>query len=225
MVFLGDIPSLGRRAIDGQHLIYFADPMCSWCWGFSPVIAAISQAWGERAPIRLILGGLRPGTREAMTPAARQEIAGHWRHVHEASGQAFVTAALDAEGFVYDTDPAARAVVLARRSGSTRGLAFLRLAHEAFYAQGRDVTSSSVLADIAADLGLDRETFLAALDSEDLKQETWRDYAISRGAGVTGFPTLIAGPRPDGTFMAISRGYQPADIVLPMIERWMAVAA
>ena len=145
--------------------------------------------------------------------------------VHEASGQVFVTGAFNDEGFTYDTDPAARAVVLARRSGPARGLAFLRSAHEAFYARGRNVTSSSVLADIAADLGLDRETFLATLDSKELKQETWRDYAISRGAGVTGFPTLIAGPRADGTFMAITRGFQPTDIVLPMIERWMAVSA
>jgi len=211
--------------MDGQHLIYFADPMCSWCWGFSPVIAAIGHAWGERAPIRLIMGGLRPGAREAMTSAARQEIADHWRHVHEASGQVFVSGALNDEGFTYDTDPAARAVVLARRSGPARGLAFLRSAHEAFYAQGRNITSPSVLADIAMDLGLDRETFIATLDSKELKQETWRDYAISRGAGVTGFPTLIAGPRADGTFMAITRGFQPTDIVLPMIERWMAVTA
>jgi hypothetical protein len=26
----------------GRQLVYFADPMCSWCYGFSPVIAAIA---------------------------------------------------------------------------------------------------------------------------------------------------------------------------------------
>ena len=24
--------------MDGPHLIYFSDPMCSWCYGFSPVL-------------------------------------------------------------------------------------------------------------------------------------------------------------------------------------------
>jgi putative protein-disulfide isomerase len=28
---------------DQKHLVYFADPMCSWCYGFSPVIAALEQ--------------------------------------------------------------------------------------------------------------------------------------------------------------------------------------
>jgi protein-disulfide isomerase-like protein with CxxC motif len=29
-------------------LWYFADPMCSWCWGFSPVIGAIKETYSER---------------------------------------------------------------------------------------------------------------------------------------------------------------------------------
>jgi len=44
------------------HLIYFADPMCSWCWGFAPVIAQVRERYGEALPVRLVLGGLRPGT-------------------------------------------------------------------------------------------------------------------------------------------------------------------
>ena len=48
------------------HLVYFADPMCSWCWGFAPVINAIRGRYGERLPVRLIVGGLRPGTTEPM---------------------------------------------------------------------------------------------------------------------------------------------------------------
>lgn len=211
--------------MDGRQLIYFTDPMCSWCWGFSPVIQEIEGALGDQAPIRLVLGGLRPGTTEPMTPEGRENTRAHWRHVHEASGQAFVAGAMDQDDFIYDTDPAARAVVVARRSGPNKALAYLRLAHAAFYAQGRDVTSPEVLADLAAEIDLDRAAFLAALASEDAKQETWRDYAVSRGAGVTGFPTLIAGPQADGNYLAITRGFLPARVIMPKIEQWMSVAA
>src|SRR5689334_9238109 len=75
-----------EAAMDGPHLIYFSDPMCSWCYGFSPVIEAVRRAYGDALPIRLVMGGLRPGTEKAMTPEAAREIAGHWTHVHEASG-------------------------------------------------------------------------------------------------------------------------------------------
>jgi len=45
-----------------KELIYFVDPMCSWCWDFSPVILSISQAFPGRVPVRVVLGGLFPGT-------------------------------------------------------------------------------------------------------------------------------------------------------------------
>ena len=99
--------------MDGPHLIYFADPMCSWCYGFSPVIADIRRAFGRALPIRLVMGGLRPGTEQPMTEAAKTEIKGHWTHVAEASGLPFDGGVLDIPGFRYDTDPAARAVPFA----------------------------------------------------------------------------------------------------------------
>ncbi len=206
-------------------MIYFADPMCSWCWGFSPVIGAVAEAFGSQLPIRLVMGGLRPGTTTPMTDAAREEVRGHWRHVTEASGQPFGPAALSKPGFVYDTDPAARAVVAMRRLAPDQALAFLARTHRAFYLEGEDVTDAEVLTTLAEGLGVDGPVFAAALGDEEVRQETWRDYAISRNAGVSGFPTLILGPRHDGAYVAISRGFSPAATVLRAIADLTTVGA
>jgi len=208
---------------DAPHLIYFADPMCSWCWGFVPVMAAVRKIWGDDLPIRLVMGGLRPGTDTPMTDKAKADTKGHWGHVHEASGQPFDYGFFDREGFVYDTDPAARAVVLARRSDETLALALLVRIQGAFYAQNQDVTNFDVLAGLAAELGFDRDGFRERLGDDALKFQTWQDYGVSQRAGVTGFPTLIAGPHHDGTYVMISRGYNTPEVVLPMIERWLEV--
>lgn len=211
--------------MEGRHLIYFSDPMCSWCYGFAPVIGAIREAFGERLPIRLVMGGLRPGTTEPMSEEAKRSIREHWTHVTEASGQPFDGAVLDREGFIYDTDPAARAVVLLRRNHPNLALDYLARLQSAFYAENRDVTSAEVLADIAADMGVNRDGFLAQLDTVDARQETWRDYAVSQRAGVTGFPTLVAGPNEEGVFGVVTRGYAPGDQVLAVLETWMADVA
>ena len=209
--------------MDSLQFVYFADPMCSWCWGFSPVIEQIAARYGEAIPVRLVLGGLRPGTTEPMTPEARATLAGHWHEVEHASGQPFdYDGFAGHDGFVYDTDPAARATVMVRRAHPDKALAFLTRVQRAFYADNQDVTSPAVLAELAAEFGLERDGFAERLASDDIKNETWGDYALSQRAGVTGFPTLVAGPGEDGTYGAVTRGFQPAEAILPMIGRWLS---
>ena len=208
--------------MDSLQFVYFADPMCSWCWGFSPVIEQIAARYGAAVPVRLVVGGLRPGTTEPMTAQARETLCGHWREVEAASGQPFAYGLTERDGFIYDTDPAARATVMVRRAFPDKALAFLSRVQRAFYAENLDVTSPAVLADLAAEFGLAREGFEAQLASEDVKRETWSDYAISQRAGVTGFPTLVAGPGKDGTYGAVTRGFQPAEVILPVVHQWLS---
>ncbi len=208
--------------MDGAHLVYFADPMCSWCWGFAPVIEAAARAYGARLPVRLVMGGLRPGTTEPMSEKARSEVRHHWDAVARASDQAFDYRTLDRDGFIYDTDPPSRAVVLARRVEPLVALTFLGRVQRAFYAEGQDVTSPAVLADLAGAHGFDRAAFAAGLDDPSIKEETWRDYALSQRAGVTGFPTLIVGPQVDATFAMVSQGFNTLAPVAARIEAWLA---
>lgn len=208
----------------GPHLVYFADPMCSWCWGFSPVVETIRQRFTDTVPIRLVMGGLRPQTTKPMDDAAKRTTRTHWEHVHEASSQPFDFTFFDREGFVYDTDPAARAVVVVRRSSMEAALDYLRLVQAAFYAENRDVTDEVVLADLAEQAGQNREDFLEAFRSEEAKQETWRDYGISHQSGISGFPTLIAGEGRSNRYSAVTRGYQSASHVVPLIAQWLAAA-
>ena len=54
-----------------MNLIYIADPMCSWCYGFGKTIAELLAEPGEAAPLQLalVMGGLRPFTTEPMAVA------------------------------------------------------------------------------------------------------------------------------------------------------------
>jgi|SRR5579859_2483543 len=203
------------------HLIYFSDPMCSWCYGFSPVVENIRRTFGRSLPVRIVMGGLRPGAEKPMTEEAKLEIVDHWTNVQDATGLAFNGSGMSAPGFIYDTDPAARAVVVARRDGEEMAAAYLVRAQQAFYAEGRDVTTQAVLLEIADELGIDADAFLEAWASDAAKQETWRDYAISQRAGVTGFPTLVAGPNDEGVFGVVTRGYAPAEQVIPILKEWL----
>jgi putative protein-disulfide isomerase len=210
--------------MDGKfHLIYFADPMCSWCYGFSPVIAAVQTRYGEALPVHLILGGLRAGATEPMGAEDMASIREHWEHVHELTGQPFDWRFFERDHFVYDTEPACRAVVVLRRQGPETAMAALRRLHETFYAGNRDITDAQTLAGIAAELGVDRDRFLADWHSEEAKAHTKQDFALTQGSGVQGFPTLIAGRADDDGYSLITRGYQPVEAVTDILERWLSM--
>ena len=202
------------------QLLYFADPMCSWCWGFSPVIDTVRQRFGDQLPMQLILGGLYPGTKNALDEASKQTIREHWVHVHDASGQPFDFSFFEREDFVYDTEPPSRAIVAVRHSNPELAFPFLKTVHRAFYTENKDVTDREVLCDLAAQAGLSRETFATALDSEEILRETHRDFAIARQAGINGFPTLLVGSDSQG-YGIVTHGYQPSEKIEAVIEAWL----
>lgn len=202
------------------QLIYFADAMCSWCYGFAPVISALREAH-PNLPIQLINGGLRPGNTKIMDAKAKADIRGHWEHVHQASNQPFDFSLFDRDDFVYDTEPAARAVVLVRNADEAQTLPYFARVQSAFYAEGRDVTKADVLADLAQEFGFDRTAFLAAFAEEEAKVQAMTDFQVSQRTGVTGFPTLIAGTGQQEGWRLVTQGYRPPAAVLSTIDQWL----
>ena len=95
------------------RLLYVMDPMCSWCWGFAPVVEALATQAAERGvPMQLVLGGLRRD-QVAIDAAARVRYLGYWQAVNASTGQLFNFDEGLPLGMRYDTEPACRAVVTA----------------------------------------------------------------------------------------------------------------
>src|SRR3546814_15364283 len=96
----------------------------------------------------------------------------HWNNVEEASSLPFTDKAITADGFIYDTEPACRAIVAVRTlAAQTTFAAFSALQH-AFYAEGLDITKADVLAKVCVDvlnergISIDRQAFLNTLTSK-----------------------------------------------------------
>jgi len=149
-------------------------------------------------------------------------IRSHWEHVRDATAQPFDFGFFDRDDFVYDSHPAARAVVAMRDLMPQATLPFFRAVQHAFYASNADVTRIDTLVALAAAMGGPQANLRAALAIEANDRETWTDYAIAQKTGVTGFPTLIAGTGADNRYTLITQGYQPEASVLALIDAWQS---
>ena len=201
------------------EFIYVGDPMCSWCWGFAPVLDQLQANF--TIPIRVVAGGLRPGpAAEPLNDQMRARLAHHWEQVAERSGQPFDNTFLQRnDGWVYDTELADTAIVTMRHLDADQTLSFFARLQRAFYAEGVDVTDPAVYPDLLAGYEVDRDQFMNLLTSPEMKEKTWADFAEARRLGVTGFPTLLLdeGDR----LVAASPGYVPAESLIPAIRDWI----
>jgi putative protein-disulfide isomerase len=206
------------------RLVYFADPMCSWCYGFAPVIEALADRFEDRLPIHVVMGGLRAGNTEPMSEEDKATIREHWTRVAAMTGQPFDMSFFDRQGFVYDTEPACRAVVTARRLMPRMALPFMARIQQAFYAENRDMTAAKEIALVAEEAGFDRAEFGAAFAGYETRSETVRDFMTAEALGIRGFPTLIAGSEGRG-YALLTHGYRPLEDLAEPLERWLAAGA
>lgn len=204
-------------------LWYFADPMCSWCWGFTPAISAIKESYSDRLKIALMLGGLRPGTTEPVTPKFREETLHHWQDVHQMTGQPFAFEGAMPEGFVYDTEPASRAVIAVAEINPEATFPYFKSVQSAFYTQGQDVTKTDALAELAKQYNIDKPKFLERFESEDVKNKMRAHFRIAREAGVRGFPTIVLQAKSGQKLL--TNGCRPLEELRPELEAWLAETA
>ena len=203
-----------------NQILYFADPMCSWCWGFSPVIQKIADSYRNQLTVQIHLGGLRAGNTKVMDNDQRMYILNHWFSVNEASGQPFEFSFQMPEGFVYDTEPACRAVKTMQIMNQQQDLNYFSAIQQAFYAENKDVTQTTVLSKLAMNHDVTQQDFEELFESDDLRQRTNSDFVLSQRMGVNGFPTIIGKKADD--YVYITQGFQLFEQVEKTIDKWLS---
>ena len=204
----------------GKHVLFFGDPMCSWCWGFAPELVHLINQAHSHAHFHVVMGGLRPGTNESWDEAMRGYIRHHWQDVEAKTGQPFDFARFDDHDFVYDTEPGCRAVVTVRELAPDKALSMYDALQRAFYAENRDITSPDVLAELAANIGVDRTVFLNHFHSEQARAQVAFDFQRSQAFGVQGFPSVLCAE--DGKYGFLALGYRPYADMRDDFRDWLA---
>ena len=200
-------------------IVYIGDPMCSWCWGFAPVISSIHKDFRNEAPVSIILGGLHAYDDFAMSNDYKSNIRHHWEDVHKETGAVFDYQFFNRDNFVLDTEPACRAVITVRQIKPNIVLSFYESISRSFYSENKDTTSLKTFKQLAENFNIDPDEFDQRFNSEQVKVETSNDFQFSKKLGVTGFPTLLV---KEGEKLALlTAGYQPYQNLKPIIKDWL----
>jgi len=209
-----------------MKLIYVADPMCSWCYGFGKEMTALTERHPDLA-LEIITGGLRNGGQEKLDDAGKRFRLQHWARVEAASGLAFNREGfLARQGFVYNTEPICRAFVAARTiAPEVDLLALFRQLQRGFYVDALDTTDGQVLSQMGAAalsrLGhpCDAEAFFKVWNSAEVIALAQADFSRARGMGVQSFPALFL--EREGRLLPIGAGYASVDLLDQSLQELM----
>ena len=203
-----------------MKLYYVHDPMCSWCWGFRPVWELIRQNLPDNLQVKNILGGLAPDSDVPMPIAMQRDIESYWRKIQKH---------IPGTEFNFDfwkkceprrsTYPACRAVIAARKQSLNAELAMIKAIQNAYYLQAKNPSIEAVLVDLAVSLRLDKEQFIADINSQEIQKELDQEISFSRQIGSQGFPSLIV--KRDQEYRIVPLDYNNPDTALMFINKNM----
>jgi len=216
------------------EIIAFTDPVCTWCWGTEPVLRALQTRYGDQVHISYVMGGLVKDIRQFRDagnaiggdPASsNRNIVAHWLDASQRHGMP-----VKAAGFKLFTDdhpstyPLNEAYLAARQQGEDLSNAFLRRLREASAAEARQTNRIEVLAEVAAEAGLDTGMFLTAMRDGSAATAFQQDLAITAAHGVRGFPAFIVkGQAEKGLMLPGYQTYGAFREVISLVSQGTAV--
>jgi len=173
-------------------LLYFHDPMCSWCWSFDAVFERLLKKLPDDLVVKRILGGLAKDTNEPMPTEMQEMLENTWATIeHEVPGVTFNFDFWKENKPRRSTYPACRAVIAARRQGDLYDVMMTKAIQKAYYKDAKNPSDDEVLLSIANEMGLDTTLFSSHLNSDEVNQELQSEIEFTRSVGVSSFPSLL----------------------------------
>ena len=141
--------------------------MCSWCWGFHPIIDTLRKNHHDQYKFSLVVGGLRSSGQMLWNDESKAFLKTHWDSVAQRTGQPFSPKLLNRTNFDYNTYPACKAIVTVRELwGEALAFDYLSKIQYAFYAEGKDITSLEVLTPISQKIKKSLKIFITQIEQK-----------------------------------------------------------
>ncbi|GAA4438390.1 DsbA family protein [Pontibacter saemangeumensis] len=190
-------------------LLYVTNPMCAWCYGFTPVVRRLKALWHRRLQVQVLFGDLHAHATDSLERVDKDYLAGSWHHVQKQVNLPFDYRFFTKQNYVYNTEPACRALLCVRLLRPVLTLEVLRAFHSAFYADGLDLKDTAVLVHLVGLFGIRENLFLALFESEEIMGQMEEEFDYVDRIGATTFPSVYV--QTGQGLEKIAQGYVPLD--------------
>lgn len=191
-------------------IIYVYDALCGWCFGFSPVIAKIADAYKDQLQVEVLSGGLRVGEAVGTIDEVAPYIKTAYKDVEMATGvkfgSAFIEKQLQPGTMRLNSLPPAMALTAIKEKYPTKALTAASLLHKMIYVEVYAPEDTLGYIWLSKALDISSDYLLAALQDSVVLQKTLQEFQQCVTLGGTSFPTVLL-QKNDGTTQILLKGF------------------
>lgn len=203
--------------------LYVMDPLCGWCYGFSPVVVQLQEKYKDRMDFRVVPGGMITGARVEPVAKMASYILQAYTRVEEMSGVKFGEPYLDRlrDGkTISNSEPPCRALHLFSTLQPERAVEYAHQLQRALFLDGYDWNDAATYAHLARLFSIPEKDFVAQLESEEARYAVQQEFQWVQAAGISGFPCVVV-EKGEQYFLA-TQGYRSSEDVERVVEKILA---
>jgi putative protein-disulfide isomerase len=207
-----------------QPVIYYCyDAYCGWCYGFSPVMKKLAEAYKDKISFEVLSGGMIPADNPRPISATASYISGAYKRVEELTGIKFGEEYLwhifnpDQSDWFPHSEKAAIALCIFKEKYPQQQVEFATDLQYALHYKGRDLTDDEAYRHLLKKYAINAEEFYQKLHSEEYKDKAHYEFALCKQLQATGFPHVLLQVS-DNKFYLLTKGYTDLDTINKRIE-------
>jgi len=178
-----------------HEIIYLYDPLCGWCYGFSPVIRALRDQIGKDIPFTALAGGMVTGERVGPVGQVAPYIKTAFKRVEDLSGVRFGGKFLEmmetGGATIFDSEPPSRAAYILKDAYPDAAIDIAHGVQDIIYKEGQNPNLATSYHKLASGLGMDTANFDEHFESHGYRLAIQDEFTLVKRFGVTGFPTVV----------------------------------
>ena len=206
-----------------KTIYYCYDAYCGWCYGFSPVMKKIAEAYKDEFEIEVLSGGMLIGEQVQPISKIAPYIQSAYKRVEELTGIKFGEDFLwhinnpEQSDWRMNSEKPAIALCIFKEYYPFRQLEFASDLQYALNYEGRDLDDNEAYRHLLEKYSIQPETFYEKLQSDEYKEQAYYEFELCKQLQVSGFPALLVQLN-ESKFYLLARGYTAYEELQERIE-------
>jgi putative protein-disulfide isomerase len=206
--------------MEGEKIIYVFDPLCGWCYGFTPILNRLRNELGNKFPFDILAGGMVTANLVGPISQRRDYLKKRIPDIERITGVKFgekYLELLEAGKYISNSEPPCIAYNVFKSFRPDLAFELSEDIHHLYYVQGKDLNSIRAYLDLAEKYEISKHGFMERFQEESYKRNTLQLFEMIKGWGVKGFPSLIFQRATE--IRIFMKGYEPYGNVIASLDR------